>query len=234
MKINNKITGLLVLLMATATMLIPSCAQQPEKPQANRPPVIDQIVGQTSWLPSTEGSLTSIVSDPDGDNLTYTWTADNGTITGQGPTITWTSPATMGKYNITLTVTDGKGGEAKTVAEEKVIINSDGTISQDAPIIVKMKLPAEDVVTAAKRVRIWTASKIQVVVEDKDDNSFRYKWSASNGKLQAKGIDDGIASSVTWIAPGAAGDYTVDVNIIDHTGNKGKGTVNFKVFCCGN
>jgi hypothetical protein len=140
----------------------------------------------------------------------------------------------MGKYTITLTVTDGKGGEAKTVAEEKVIINSDGTISQDAPIIVKMKLPAEDVVTAAKRVRIWTASKIQVVVEDKDDNSFRYKWSASNGKLQAKGIDDGIASSVTWIAPGAAGDYTVDVNIIDHTGNKGKGTVNFKVFCCGN
>ena len=232
---HNKIAGLLtVITLSVVTLLISSCALPPEKPQANRPPVIDQIAGQTYWLPSTEGPLTCIASDPDGDNLTYTWTADNGTIEGQGPTITWIPPANMGKYNITLTVSDGRGGEATASAEETVIINADGTTAQDAPLILKVQVPSENATIGARRVRIWTASKVQVVVEDKEDNTIRYKWSTSNGKLQAKGMDQGIASSATWIAPGVAGDYTVDVDVIDHAGNKGHGTVNFKVFCCGN
>ena len=143
-------------------------------------------------------------------------------------------PANMGKYNITLVVSDGRGGEATTTAQETVIINADGTTAQDAPLILKVPVPSDNATIGARRVRIWTASKVQVAVEDKEDNTIRYKWSTSNGKLQAKGMDQGIASSVTWIAPGVAGDYTVDVDIIDHAGNKGHGTVNFKVFCCGN
>jgi hypothetical protein len=234
MRISNKLIGLIVFLVITAVTLIPSCAQPPQKPQANRPPVIDRIVGQTAWLPLTDGILTCLVADPDGDNLTYAWSADNGTITGQGPTITWTSPGRDGTYNMTVTVSDGKGGSAQFVQPERVIFNSDGSISPDAPVVLQITLPSTDNVTGAKRVRIWTASKVQVVVQDRDDNNFRYKWSTSNGRLQAKGIDGGIANSVTWIAPGAAGDYTVDVVVTDHTGNKGQGTVNFKVFCCGN
>ncbi|MGA2158148.1 MAG: PKD domain-containing protein [Dehalococcoidia bacterium] len=214
------------------------CNLQPKAEQPNRPPVIDQIIGPKAWLPQTESPLTCVASDPDGDNLTYTWTADNGTIKGSGSTITWMSPARDGLYNITLTVSDGRGGTATMVQPERVIFNADGSISQDAPVVLKITLPSSDVVadvvTAAKRVRIWTASSVIAMVDGAETKSLKYLWTSSNGRIQAKGLNEGTASQVNWIAPGAAGDYTLDVVVNDNKGNSAKGTVNFKVFCCGN
>ena len=92
-----------------------SCAAPAPAPQANRPPVIQQIIGSSEWSPQTEGQLTCIALDEDGDLLEYKWVADNGTITGNGATATWTSPATMGKYNVTVTVSDDKGGQVTAV-----------------------------------------------------------------------------------------------------------------------
>ena len=227
------LSGVTLSLLA-ATVLNTGCALQPKAEQPNRPPVIDLIVGPEGWLPQTEAPLTCIASDPDGDNLTYTWTADNGTIKGTGPTITWTSPDRDGTYNITLIVSDGRGGSTKMVQEERVIFNSDGSISPDAPVVLKMTLPSKDVITGAKRTRIWTASPVVAMVDSTDTKTLKYTWTCSNGHIQAKGLDKGTARQVNWIAPGAAGDYTLDVVVTDNNGNSAKGTVNFKVFCCGN
>jgi hypothetical protein len=206
-------------------------------PQANQQPVIQQITGSSDWSPLTEGQFTCIASDPDGDRLLYKWAADNGTISGNGATAVWVSPAVMGKYNITVTVSDGKGGEATAVQEARVIVNADGSISPDAPVVLKMSLPSKEVVTGAKRVRIWTASPVECIIEGADAKNLKFTWSAASGKLQAgKGMNlsDGTASRVNWIAPGVGGDFTVDVVVTDGSGNETKGTVNFKVFCCGN
>lgn len=53
-------------------------------------------------------AITSLASDPDGDTLTYAWSADGGVITGSGSTVVWTAPATVGTYAITCKVSDGK------------------------------------------------------------------------------------------------------------------------------
>jgi len=214
----------------------PAPATAPET-LANRQPVIQQVSGSSDWQPLTEGQFICIASDPDGDALTYEWTADNGTISGNGATVTWMSPAAMGKYNITVMVSDDKGGEAIAIQEAKVVMNADGSASADAPVVLKMSLPSKEVVTGAKRMRIWTASPVECHVEGADAKNLKFTWSAASGRLQAgKGmsLSDGTASRVNWIAPGVGGDFTVDVVVTDGSGNEGKGTVKFEVFCCGN
>jgi hypothetical protein len=226
-----------VILTTLCSGLSCSAPAQTPTPQANRQPVIQQITGSSDWSPLTEGQFTCTASDPDGDRLYYKWTADNGTISGNGATATWISPAAMGKYNITVTVSDGKGGEATAVQEARVLIYADGSISADAPVVLKMSFPSAEVVTGAKRMRIWTASPIECLVEGADAKKLKYSWSAASGKLQAgmgMNLSDGTASRVNWIAPGVGGDFTVDVVVTDGSGNEAKGTVNFKVFCCGN
>jgi len=228
-------TTILVAAFFVALCVIVSCAGPAPASQVNRPPVIQQIIGSSEWSPQTEGQLTCIALDEDGDLLEYKWVADNGTITGNGATATWTSPATMGKYNVTVTVSDGKGGQATAVQEVKVVINADGSASADAPVVLKMSLPSREVVTGAKRMRIWTASPIKCIVEGVEAKDLKFKWSAASGKLQAApgmNLSDGTASKVNWIAPGVGGDFKVDVVVTDTDGNEAKGTVNFDVFCC--
>jgi len=228
LSIITAITGITIVGLACATPATNPPSQQ------NHPPVINQVIGSTDWSPSIQGQMTCLASDPDGDELAYSWTADNGTITGQGNIISWTSPANMGKYNITVTVTDSKGLEATFVKEVKVFINADGTITPDTPVVIDITLPSTEVATAAKRIRIWTSSPVECRVEGADTKNLKYTWTPSNGRLQARGLTEGTASTVTWIAPGVAGDFTLDVVVADDKGNEAKGTVNFKVFCCGN
>jgi len=207
----------------------------PQAARANQPPFIEKIVGPTSWAPGQGAQITCLASDPDGDKLTYSWTADKGTISGEGPTITWVPPSGMGKYNVTVVVSDGKGGEARGTTEETVVVNIDGSVNADAPVVLKLTVPSKDVVTATKRIRIWMAASVECVVNSSNLQNVKYSWSAASGKIQpAKEFTEGSAPKVTWIAPGAAGDYTLDVLVTDGNGDTAKGTVTFTVFCCGN
>jgi hypothetical protein len=81
-------------------------------PLPNNPPEISEItVMGTQYINKTYGLGVS-ASDPDGDSLTYNWTVTGGTIDNPHATnINWTTPSTCGNYRITVTVSDGKGGE---------------------------------------------------------------------------------------------------------------------------
>jgi hypothetical protein len=234
MKINALSSIFLILVLCiTGTIVNTSCTTTQEI-QANRPPVIEQIQGPTGWAPSSEGEFSVVATDPDGDTLTYSWLADNGTLKTEGSKATWMSPAAMGKYQITAIVNDGKGHEVRATKEVKVFVNADGTQTPDPPIVLKITLPSSDNVTGAKRIRIWTSAPVECVVNAANPQDLKFAWTASNGKIQGKGLNEGTASKVAWIAPGAAGDYTLDVVVTDSQGNQAGGTVNFKVFCCGN
>ncbi len=53
-----------------------------------------------------------VASDPDGDGLSYQWSAERGRIVGQGPVVEWLAPTACADYIVTVTVTDSKGAEA--------------------------------------------------------------------------------------------------------------------------
>jgi len=82
-------------------------------PIPNNPPEISEItVMGTKYINKTYGLGVS-ASDPDGDSLTYNWTVTGGSIdNAHAQNINWTTPPTCGDYKVTVTVSDGKGGEA--------------------------------------------------------------------------------------------------------------------------
>jgi len=51
-----------------------------------------------------------ISHDKDDDKLTYTWSCDEGRVSGDGNTITWTAPSKKAEATVTVTVMDGNGG----------------------------------------------------------------------------------------------------------------------------
>lgn len=79
---------------------------------ANQAPIISSLSASPSGvLYGSSTVLTCIASDPDGDVVRYSWTASEGSITGVGNKVTWIAPNKGGSFNITVIVSDSKGGE---------------------------------------------------------------------------------------------------------------------------
>ncbi len=97
----------------------------------NRPPVANAGPSQTVECTSPTATLVqlngSASSDPDGDQLTFTWVGPFGTASGATPTVT----LPMGTNTITLTVDDGRGG----VSSAQVIIR---VVDTKPPVITLM------------------------------------------------------------------------------------------------
>jgi hypothetical protein len=108
------IPGLTILVLAS--LLIGGCTlvkQLNIGVAANQPPVITSLTAEQKTVTrAMTTTIECIASDPDGDELSYTWSPSGGNITGKGSTVTWVAPNTYGTYTITVTVTDGRGGQA--------------------------------------------------------------------------------------------------------------------------
>jgi len=113
----------------TSTSSIPTSIPYPipTLTQLNPPPTINEIIFNNGTpvtiTPNTTApalecptwmvcEVTCQASDPDNDNLNYTWSTSGGVILGNGNKISWIAPGIAGIYTITVTVTDGKGGRA--------------------------------------------------------------------------------------------------------------------------
>jgi outer membrane protein OmpA-like peptidoglycan-associated protein len=84
-------------------------------PPTNRPPTVSCDVEKSQLQPGETVRCRATASDPDGDSLTYEWSADMGKISGTGPDATWdsTGAAAGSSATITVRVSDGRGGTAE-------------------------------------------------------------------------------------------------------------------------
>lgn len=184
-----------VILVASA-FLFSSCAP------ANQPPAISSLsVDEKSVTPSGSSQVVCIASDPDGDNLGYTWSANGGNISGDGPVVNWAAPDTAGAYTITAIVTDGRGDKA--IAQLTINL-----LSINHPPVIQSLAAEPPEVTQAE------STLIKCVASDPDGNELSYSWSTTWGDLSGQG------SSVTWVAPEVCGDYTVRVTVTDGKGGE--------------
>ncbi|HXB57180.1 MAG TPA: OmpA family protein [Vicinamibacteria bacterium] len=94
----------------------------PPPPPTNRNPTVNCEIEKSQILPGETVRCRAVASDPDGDPLTYSWTASSGRVTGTGTEAVFDSagvpPGTT--VSVTVSVSDGRGGTAQSVCSVRV------------------------------------------------------------------------------------------------------------------
>ncbi len=196
---------IMVIMAAAVLLLAPSCATS-----TNSQPIITSLEAEAEWtVPLGSLQVTCTASDPDGDELSYNWAASGGEINGEGDTAIWTAPNSEGSYNVTVTVTDGRGGEVMDYVSITVGAN-------EPPTITSLIADAD-----------WTtpSGSLQVTctASDPDGDELSYEWTATGGDISDTG------ALVNWTAPEEVGTYDVAVVVKDGHGQEDTGSVTLSV-----
>jgi hypothetical protein len=177
---------------------------------ANHLPAITGLEAEPEGVPSL-GSCQIVcnASDSDGDELSYNWSATGGEIDGEGATVTWTAPLFAGSYNITVTVTDRRGGQ----------------VASQVTITVRANIPPT--ITSLVADADWTTPsgtlQVTCTASDLDDDELNYEWTTDGGDIS------GTGPQVTWIAPEEVGAYNVTVVVKDGYGGEDIGKLPLSV-----
>jgi len=175
-------------------------------------------------------------SDP-GDNKTrFEWSAENGTIRGEGESVTWNTPPEYGTHKIDVKAINESGHESISQASIDIVPFYLTQVDPDPEINLKLPIIGSSTVSEQSLVGPLTNAEISCDTPLSNINNYKYSWSCNGGKIQGTGLKDGTASKIGWISPGVPGNYTVTVMAIDKWGNITVGSVYFQVrnpACCG-
>jgi len=107
-----------------------------ETPGNHDPEIQSLASGAEKLWPGDGTTVTCSASDGDADTLTYTWSADEGSFTDEGATVTWSGTGVSGTSEIRCEVTDGRGGSATgavSVAVGMATVEGKGLVSPRGP-----------------------------------------------------------------------------------------------------
>jgi len=228
-----------VLLLSSGCVLVAPPPQEPVEPPViepqNNPPVIKPMIAESKISVLSTSEIVCEAEDPDGDELTYLWSASGGTIEGQGPVINWTAPEAPGEYTIAVSVNDDQGGTAMqsvtiTVTDKpnRPPIITSLVITTARPVgPITIDPSVEQLYRPSISVRTLTPSVIVCVAEDPDGDDLTYTWTATDGN-----ITDEEGRKIVWIAPTISVRHFVTVEVNDRRGGSSTAKVAFDVSCC--
>jgi hypothetical protein len=175
---------------------------------ANHGPAIISLGAQPEQLlPSGSCEITCHAIDPEEGELSYTWSASGGSISGTGATVNWTAPDSGGSYKIRVTVTDPRGGKA--VSQVNITVGS-------PPVITNL---------VANRDWITPSGSVQVTCNatDPDGDELTYEWTTTAGNIS----DTGPVAD--WTAPQEVGIYDITVVVKDSHGDSATDSLHISV-----
>jgi hypothetical protein len=139
----------------------------------NHGPVIAGLQAQPELVsPGATCQVVCNATGPKGDELSYSWSASGGEITGKGAVVTWMAPQSAGSYHITVVVADDRGAKATAYTG----------ITVDSPPSISNLMASANWTGAAVN---WTAPEatgaydITVVIRDSHDGEATAKLSLS-------------------------------------------------------
>ena len=102
-------------LAAAVLLLIAGCSGNKITNRVNQPPVITALsVNPEQAELGDLVTASSVAHDPEGEGLSYNWSATFGYFTGTGPKVNYhTEGCCLGLNEIALTVTDTKGDSSQ-------------------------------------------------------------------------------------------------------------------------
>ena len=166
---------------------------------ANHRPAIAGLEAPEKVVPNGKCEIVCIASDRDGDALSYNWSTSGGSISGTGVAVNWTAPEEVGSYNVTVTVTDSRSGEAMDYVTIEVRANTPPTISS---------LVADADWTLPSGVL-----QVTCTASDPDGDDLTYEWTTTAGNIS------GAGEAVNWTAPQEVGAHNVTVVVKDGHGS---------------
>jgi outer membrane protein OmpA-like peptidoglycan-associated protein len=174
----------------------------PPKP-VNRPPMAACSADKTSVYAGSDEvvGVNARASDPDGDTLSYAWTATGGRVEGAGASVRWNSAnTTPGVYTVTTTVTDGMGGSASCSVDIRVEPRPNR---------------APSLTCSAERSSVLAGERVRIRGEasDPDGDQLTYSWRANAGQIVGSGSS--VQLDTSGLAPGR---YTVTGRVEDGRG----------------
>lgn len=178
----------------------------------HRPLILSFSVKPNETTVGSECRVEVKATDEDEDPFTYLLTADEGTITGEGPVWTWRAPIEPGTYYLDVEVTDPEGGSdtAKTrVKVEEGEPNSPPSITSFTAINTK--------------IRIDETTKLRVVAIDQEGDDLTFEYEASMGTIE------GDSDQVTYRAPSETGTAKITVTVTDPFGGSDTDTLVIQV-----
>ncbi len=171
----------------------------------HRPAIISLTPGQEEVLSSASSQITCHASDPDGDELSYEWSASGGSIAGTGAVVNWVAPGEVGIYEITVLVTDSQGGKDTRSIALSVVTSIPPTV-EDLTVTADHKYLKKT--TDGYQVGKTQEFHIECTASN-TSGELVYEWSSTDGQISGEG------SMITWTAPDVSGEVTVTVTVTD-------------------
>lgn len=184
-------------------------------PPPHQPPVAACSANPASVFAGSGDAIAIHVngSSPEGDTLTYSYSATGGAVDGTGPDARWNSTgAAVGTYTVTAKVDDGKGGTASCATDVKV---------EERP----NRPPTATLSVERSPIQPGEHTGITCNGSDPDGDPLTYSYSATGGQVT------GTGSNAQFDATGLqAGTYTVTCTVNDGRGGtaEASGTVEVK------
>lgn len=191
----------------------------------NHPSIITSLKVEREVVP-TLGScqVECIVSDRDGSELSYEWSASGGNIGGNGPIVAWIAPNSVGTYTIVVKVSDNSGGQGTGSIILTVQANHPPTIES---LIVTPKEPKYmKEYSRGYKILKGKICEIKCVASDSEGGELSYEWSANGTTISEEG------PMVTWTAPLQGGEVAIIVTVSDSSGGIATNSMVFKVETC--
>ena len=181
-------------------------------PVANYPPRIKSLAPGSSVVTVNHSVYVyCAAADPDNDTLSFIWQASGGTITGTASTVLWTAPDTAGTYVVHCTVSDGLGAQTSAEDTLKVVL-----FINQVPVIKSMR-------ATPRKINLNVTSTVACSAFDPDSSVLTYYWSAASGSIT------GTGPTITWRAPGIAGNYYVHCTVDDGQGGLTSDSIGLEV-----